>query len=224
MIPDSTATPRRTFLSWLGLSGAAAALPLNLSAPHANAGPDPVTKAWDMSWTKRVNGKYRAVFDSPAIGGAAERGSMWRAQYAEVFGIAPAKLSAVLVIRHSGITMAMNDAFWDEFNLNRPSGRGGNAAAAAAAAAAATAPADSTAHPATPKGNASREAVEAFIKEGGIVLACNLAFGMIVSRYKGDDARKQAIDHLIPGVILQPSGPFALMRAQDAGCHYMMAS
>ncbi|HEY4320307.1 MAG TPA: hypothetical protein VGM77_03930 [Gemmatimonadales bacterium] len=219
MIPDSTATPRRTFLSWLGLSGAAAALPLHFTEPHASGGPDPVTKAWDMSWTKRVNGKYRAVFDSPAIGGAADRGSMWRAQYAEVFGIAPAKLTAVLVIRHSGITAAMNDAYWDEFNLNRPSGRGGNAAAAPAAT-----PADSTAHRALPKGNASRESIEQFMKEGGIVLACNEAFAMIVSRFKGDDARKQAIDHLIPGIILQPSGPFALMRAQDAGCHYMMAS
>lgn len=216
MFDESAPTARRTFLSWLGLSGAAAALPLGFARPDASSdGPAQVGDKWDMSWTKKVNGKYRAVFDSPAIGGAAERGSMWRAQYAEVFGIAPAKLSAVLVIRHAGITAAMNDAFWDEFNLNRPSSRAG----------APTPPVADSLHPAnTPKGNASREDIEKFMKEGGIVLACNVAFGMMVSRYHGDDARKQAIDHLIPGVILQPSGPFALMRAQDAGCHYMMAS
>jgi hypothetical protein len=216
MHEQTAPTARRTFLSWLGLSGVAAALPLGIGARRDDdSGLKPVDDKWDLSWTKRVNGKYRAVFDSPAIGGAAERGSMWREQYAQVFGIAPSKLSAVVVIRHSGITAIMNDAFWDEFNLNKPSGR----------QAAAAAPADSTARPPQlPKGNGSREGIEQFMKEGGIVLACNVAFGMIVGRYKGPDARKQAIDKMIPGVILQPSGPFALMRAQDEGCHYMMGS
>ena len=35
-----------------------------------------------------------------------------------------------------------------------------------------------------------------------------------------DVARKTAFGYLVPGVILQPSGVFAALRAQDAGCRY----
>ena len=37
-------------------------------------------------------------------------------------------------------------------------------------------------------------------------------------------ARKQAIGYLVPGVILQPSGVFAAIRAQEAGATYLRAS
>ena len=36
--------------------------------------------------------------------------------------------------------------------------------------------------------------------------------------------RKQAIAYLVPGVILQPSGVFAAIRAQEAGATYLRAS
>ena len=61
------------------------------------------------------------------------------------------------------------------------------------------------------------------------MLACNFAFGEMVQKFVGadklskDDARKRALEHLIPGVILQPSGVFAALRAQQAGCNYLLA-
>jgi hypothetical protein len=70
----------------------------------------------------------------------------------------------------------------------------------------------------------------AFIASGGIVLACNFAFGEMVAKVKeadklsSEDARKRALEYLIPGVILQPSGGFAALRAQQAGCSYLLAS
>ena len=39
-----------------------------------------------------------------------------------------------------------------------------------------------------------------------------------------EEARKQAIAFMVPGVILQPSGVFAALHAQDAGCKYLRAS
>jgi intracellular sulfur oxidation DsrE/DsrF family protein len=33
-----------------------------------------------------------------------------------------------------------------------------------------------------------------------------------------------ALKHLLPGVTLQPSGVFAVLRAQEAGCQYLLAS
>ena len=65
---------------------------------------------------------------------------------------------------------------------------------------------------------------------GGIALACNLAFGDVVEKFMKEDkldaaaARQRATEHLVPGVILQPSGVFAVLRAQEAGCRYILAS
>jgi len=39
-----------------------------------------------------------------------------------------------------------------------------------------------------------------------------------------EEARKQAIGYMVPGVILQPSGVFAAIHAQDVGCKYLRAS
>ncbi len=69
-----------------------------------------------------------------------------------------------------------------------------------------------------------------FIADGGIVLGCDLAFGYAAQRYKKDPksdsaaARAEALKALVPGVILQPSGIFAVMRAQQAGAGYIKAS
>jgi hypothetical protein len=73
-------------------------------------------------------------------------------------------------------------------------------------------------------------ALDKFIARGGIALGCNLAFGdcveLVKSKENLDDAaaRKQALSFLVPGVILQPSGVFAAIRAQEAGAIYLRAS
>jgi hypothetical protein len=213
---------RRTFLSYLGLGAVAStfnASTLSAADLELAGGLDPVNETWDLSWTKKIHGKYRAVFDIPTmVGDPTARAVMWRDQYKQVFGLADKQLSAVVVVRHQGIAQVMDDAYWNEFNPRRPAagGRGGSTANQAPADTAA-----STGH--STRGNGGSKEISAFIAAGGIVLACNVAFGMMVADFHGSDARAQAIKHLIPGVILQPSGPFALMRAQDEGCHYMMA-
>ena len=73
-------------------------------------------------------------------------------------------------------------------------------------------------------------ALDRFIARGGIVLACNLALQDMIEVIQKKDgvaadvARKTALGYLVPGVILQPSGGFAALRAQDAGCRYLRAS
>ena len=52
----------------------------------------------------------------------------------------------------------------------------------------------------------------------------------VVPRYQSamnvsaDEARKVAMTHLLPGVVLMPSGFFAVSRAQEAGCQFIPAS
>jgi hypothetical protein len=68
------------------------------------------------------------------------------------------------------------------------------------------------------------------LSRGVVVLACNLALqdcvDLITKTDKIDaaEARKRAIAYLVPGVILQPSGVFAVTLAQEAGASYVKAS
>ena len=143
-----------------------------------------------------------------------------------MLGAAPRDLSTVLVLRHNGITLAMQQAFWDKYGIGK---------------------AKNALHPITQEPtdrnpallSSSRNEVPAdfdavaldkFISRGGIALGCNLAFADCVQIVKSKegvsdaDARKQAIGYLVPGVILQPSGVFAVIRAQEAGAIYIRAS
>jgi hypothetical protein len=63
-----------------------------------------------------------------------------------------------------------------------------------------------------------------------VVLACNLALQdcadliQQADKVNAAEAKKRAVSYLIPGVILQPSGVFAVTRAQEAGASYVKAS
>jgi hypothetical protein len=220
-------TPRREFLSWLGAGGVVAASGVRPGTTHRSIGlPQPVSDKWDMSWCERVNGSVRAVFDSPHVdeGSALFRAQVWRDEHQEVYGTAPAQCSAVIVFRHEAIPLVMNDAFWARFNMGKElklkDGKGKKWTTINPIA---------TRTPGTPDKYAAYN-LASFLGSGGIVLACNFAFGEMVNRFKeadkvsDDEARKRALDQLVPGVILQPSGVFAALRAQQAGCAYLVAS
>jgi hypothetical protein len=224
------ATQRRDFLGWLGgtslfaLGGAPAAF----RAPSFGASdhPAPLDDKFDVSWTDKVQGKFRAVFDSPELaeGAALFRSMIWCDEYKAVYGTARSEMSPVLVVRHQAIHLAMNDEYWKRFKIGKevklktPEGKKW-----------AEANPIRVSPPGTPE-KFSRYNLETFIAEGGVVLACNLAFSTPVSKFQEKDklddatARQRAIEHLIPGVVLQPSGVFAVLRAQEAGCKYILAS
>jgi len=228
---------RRDFLAWLGGSSmfAIAGAPLGFRAPTAPSRADralngshaePIDETFDVSWADRVQGKYRAVFDSPEIseGAALFRAIIWCDQYKSTYGTARAEMSPVLVLRHQAIHLTMNDEYWKRFKIGKevklktPQGKKW-----------AEANPIRTAAPGTPPEFAKFN-LEQFVKDGGIVLACGLAFADVVEKFKKGDglddeaAKKRAREHLVPGVILQPSGVFAVLRAEEAGCRYIMAS
>jgi hypothetical protein len=219
---------RRDFLNSVAASSLLAAFPLPapLTEVERRAAGQPVDSTWDLSWVDRLRGKSRAVFDSPEVseGGALFRAAMWRQQHAKVFGTPLSDLTPVIVIRHAAIPMVMDDAHWEHIGVGKDL---------------------KLKDPATNKWskiNPFAKAlptdppdmkdfnIAAFLASGGIILACNLAFGQIVSQWKDkdkvsdDEAEKRAKAHLLTGVILQPSGFFAVLKAQDEGCKYMMGS
>jgi hypothetical protein len=201
---------------------AALALPENDAPTH----PAPFDASWDLTWIDRLTGKYRAVFDAPgfADGTAIVRSMLWCDEYKDVYGTTRAAMSAVLVLRHTGIWLALSDAYWKRFKVGKEislrSPDGGRWAEEN--------PALSTA-PGTPAAF-SRYTLPQFISEGGIALACDLSLRQAVRSITHADALddaaagERAREALVPGVILQPSGVFAALRAQEAGCKYIVAS
>ena len=132
-------------------------------------------------------------------------------------------MSPVVVMRHRAIDLVLDDEYWHRFKIGKElkikneKGKW------------------TEVNPISAKSVGSDEKetkykLEPFMASGGIVLACAWAFGEVVSRFKEKEkleqsaASAQARQHLIPGVLLQPNGIFAALRAQEAGCQYILAS
>jgi len=221
---------RRDFLGRLAASaalagGVAGASPGRL---RAESGPRAVSDKWDMSWIDRINGKFRGVFDSPKIedGGQIFRAAIWQSQVTEVYGVKDADVNSVLVIRHGGIPLAMDDAFWERHQIGKKRKMKDPWTGKTAVAN----PIRSyQGKPDVPPSMAGTS-LEGYMAKGGIVLACNFAFGLMVhleseltKETDRDAVRTRLLSNLVPGIILQPSGFFALLEAQRAGCHLFAA-
>jgi hypothetical protein len=185
-------------------------------------------QGFDSSWTAKVTGKSKAVMDVPEIesGLGVWRSGITKKQLMDVLKLPANDVTMVLVLRHNGIYLAMNQAFWDAFGIGK--------------AHKVTSPADgkpTDKNPALLDAKAGLPAqfdglsIPQFLAGGGIVLGCDLAFGlyivpMVKARDKSTDtaARTAALKYVLPGVNLQPSGVFAAIRAQQVGCAYVRAS
>ncbi len=220
-------TNRREFLGHAAGATLFGVMPLALS-PTAVASAPPLGDEWDVTWANRLTGKHKAVFDCAEVesGYGVWRASIWAHQYQDVLGVKPNDLSTVVILRHNGIVLAMQQAFWDKYKIGetkkithpvtlQPTDR--NPALLSSSRGEAPASYDAF-------------ALDKFVARGGIALACNLALQDCIDLIRTKDgvtpeeARKQAIAAMVPWVILQPSGVFAAVKAQEVGCSYVRAS
>ena len=224
-------TNRRHFLDQLatgalavgGLSLAAAALPRQLEAASAAASGN-----WDTRWPSRLRGRIKSVFDVPEVesGYGVWRVSIWTRQFEAELGASASNLSAALVLRHNAIVLAMQQSFWDRYGV--------------AEVAKATHPLTGEATTRNPALLASSDGVPApydsfaltpLMSRGHVVLACDLALrdmAALVAKVDGvsaETANERAVAGLVPGVVLQPSGVFAVLLAQhQSQAMYIRAS
>jgi hypothetical protein len=185
------------------------------------------TEDWDTTWSGKLNGKYKAVFDNtePESGYGVWRAAAWAKQYMDVRKATAADLSPIVILRHNAIILAMQNSFWDKYGIGAS---------------------NKVSHPLTMQPVAKNPALldekdgipEPFnnaglhkqLARGVTVLACNLALQDMVDLIQRTDkvdaaeARKRAVGYVVPGVILQPSGVFAATLAQEAGASYVKAS
>lgn len=222
-------TTRRDFIERLaGSTALLGAMPGALAAMGSGdpAPAPPAPGAWDMSWVARVKARHKAVIDATHIEGGDPvfRAGMWKGGFIETEGAKPADFSTVLVLRHEAIALAMTQEFWAAYDVAKKRVPAGD--------------------PPTPKNPALRNSkrdgnppmlddlmLDRYLANGGIALACNVALTLLCvpliaerDKLSADEAHQKAVSMLVPGVILQPSGVFATLRAQQAGCLYVLGS
>jgi hypothetical protein len=221
---------RRDFLGKVTAGAAAySAMPLALALTACAAeGSNQAAGEFDLAWPGKLTGKHKAVFDMAEVeyGYGLWRGMAWAGQVQQYMNVAPTDVSLAIILRHNAIVLAMDQAFWDKYGVGKMK---------------------SVMHPMTQQLTDKNPALMGVAEgvpapfdaaalpkqqERGVVfLACNLAFNLDVvpivvaaDKVSEEEARKTALTHVLPGVLLQPSGVFAATRAQEAGCTYVKAS
>ena len=213
-------TQRREFLETLGMLMGA----MTVGAAELHAAPVPARSPWDTSWLNELaSAQYRVVFNANEIsdGTVMDEVRTFLDHFHDVHGTVDAQTRAVIVFRRLGAPMAFNDAMWDRYAIGEDikiAEPGTRRAARRNVFWRATADA-------SPQDVALQ--LETLQKRGAISLVCSIATNTWAKRTAArlhHDADAVAADvraNLVPGAILVPSGIYALIRAQNAGCAYM---
>jgi intracellular sulfur oxidation DsrE/DsrF family protein len=215
----TSTTPRRGFLSRVAAAVTAAGLstaaPSRLSAEPSTteSSADPALDAWFA----KIQGKHKIVFDMPEPNSGF--GAVWpRVYLATMNATYPAASTAVVIIRHGAIPLALGDAVWSKYNLGEMfSIKDGDA------------PAKRNPYAKITGLPLPQIGVAELVNSGVLVGACDVALTVYSSGaaqkmgMTPEAVKKEWVAGLIPGVQVVPSGVMALGRAQELGCVYCFA-
>ncbi|HEX4683277.1 MAG TPA: hypothetical protein VH277_11225 [Gemmatimonadaceae bacterium] len=211
---------RRVFLGQFGML--AASLTVDADELHASAGP--TSGPWDTSWLDRLAAaQYRVVFNTSEVsdGSVLSYVGSFLDDFHTVHGTGDAQTRPVVVFRRLGIPMALNDALWQRYAIGEDQKIKDPNTKAPATRNVYWKPRDGA------TGWEAQYGLEPLQQRGLISLVCNVALGNwaagMARKYQRDPEAVKAEwrENLIPGAILVPSGIYALIRAQNAGCAYM---
>jgi hypothetical protein len=237
-------TPRREFLGQIAVSALALATtacansanPQTAATPAATAtqprARPQIPQTWDDSWSARLTAaKHKAVFDMPELqdAEALDHAALWLEGLRTALGAAPGDARVAIIIRHAAVVAAFNDAMWSKYEIGKvrkfkDDSTGKWAVRNPFASPTPPKPDGPPARPSRP--DRPGDTLDWFAQYGHTLLACNVAtLGMSSILAKKVNGQMNAIydelkANLIPGVILQPSGIYALHRAQEAGCSF----
>jgi intracellular sulfur oxidation DsrE/DsrF family protein len=215
-------THRRGFLEKLGATSVAlfGAGPLEAAIPND---PPPAGAPWDMSWLERLKpAAYRAVIDANVLeeGYAADLANGLMNDFREVSGTADDQVRIVIVARRLGTPLVFGDALWEKYPIGEDTKMNDR---------------DGKPYRRNPfyraRPGASPESavtkLESLQQRGVTLLVCNIAANNwargLAQTVKADveQVRKDVFANFVPGTLVMPSGVFAIMRAQNAGCALM---
>jgi len=239
-------TPRRQFIGELAAGAAAlaavacapaaAATTASSQAPTPAALPSVVKHAslpeqseikWDTSWMDRITAKHKVVFDSPEIndGDALYMAAGYFGWVKDVFKTGDSDASVVVVLRHSAVPMLYNDAMWAKYDLGAETKTTDPSTKKPAKRNVFHQKVDKGGKPAT--GDEASAAIAPLASRGVIFLGCDLATRRYASRLAEKTKQQESAvyeelrQNLVPTATLMPTGIFATLLAQEAGCSKM---
>lgn len=201
-------TARRGFFTRIAgvmALGAAAFVPTEPRAEvEAEDGPD---------WPGKLTGRHKQVVDAYAINEGFP--------LAFVLNFLEPNKSAtgVIILRHEAFPLALNHAMWEKYKIGETEKINDPETKAAAVK-----------NPYfEPKAGVLRNdktAIDKLLARGTVFGACNLALRGHARRLAknagvtADEATKEFVANIIPGITVIPSGVWGVNRAQEAGCSY----
>lgn len=227
MIDMKRTTPRRAFLGTLaagaaGLGIAGLASPMVLGNESQPAPPSADHAAFD-AWLKKIKGKHRQVFDatSPHEGFPLIWARVFLMTNKQV-GVADNDVTAVIVLRHDAIPLAMDDKLWEKYKFGeifKVTDKGTNAPALR----------NIYQDPKPDEFLLPDIGVSHLTKSGVLLGVCDMALTVYSSHVAADmkmdpaECKKEWVAGILPGVAIVPSGVLAVNRAQEKGCTYCFA-
>jgi intracellular sulfur oxidation DsrE/DsrF family protein len=215
----ASTTGRRGFLGGIAAVAAAAglsgALPTRLAAENA-PGDTALDPALD-AWFGKIKGKHRMIFDAPEPNSGMV--AIWPRVYLNTMEATyPGQATAVVILRHAALPLAMNDALWAKYSLGEMFGvKDGEV------------PAKRNPYATITGLPISGLGIAELLKSGVLVGACDVALTIYSSGaakkmgLNPEAVKKEWIAGLLPGVQVVPSGVLGVARAQELGCAYCFA-
>ena len=204
----------------LGLAGLAN--PLELAAQPLEPRSEADVKSFE-AWLGRIKGKHKQVFDSMMLDNGMSLA------YARVFlmtnkavGAADEDVTAVLVLRHEAIPIALEDRLWAKYKI-------GEIAKVQDGMTKAPSERNFFWKPKPKDLPLPGMAVNELLESGVLIGVCDMAltvFSRELSEKAGmtpEDCKKDLVAGVLPGIQIVPSGVLALNRAQEHGCTYCWA-
>jgi intracellular sulfur oxidation DsrE/DsrF family protein len=215
----ASTTARRGFIGRIAAAAAAAglsgAVPSRLAA-ETPAGDASLDAALD-AWFGKIKGKHKIVFDAPEPNSG--MAAIWPRVYLDTMKATyPGDATAVVILRHAAIPLAMNDALWEKYKLGETF-----------AINAGDVPATKNPYAKITNLPLPGLGISELLNSGVLIGACDVALTVYssgVAQKMGlapEAVKKEWVAGLFPGVQVVPSGVLGVARAQELGCVYCFA-
>lgn len=216
---------RRQFIGALALGATASTISVLTNPVYGKSKfEDPVHMNDADEWFKKVKGSHRIVYDGSTPHGGFPIIWNWAFYLTNNgTGTADSDMTAMTVLRHSALGLALEDRVWKKYNLGAVFGVNDNATGE---------PSLRNPYYDPQEGDFPLPGVDGIKRlqeRGAMFCACDLATQV----YSNAVATKMELDPkavyedwisgVLPGIQLVPSGVWALGRAQENGCGYIFA-
>ena len=218
---------RRKFFTSIALGVGASAFPNfvedfeNLETVNSNStiNPDELS-----NWFKKIKGEHRVVYD-----GSQPHNTLpitWNWAFLESnnsVGVKDSNITAITVLRHTGIVFAFKSEIWEKFKLGEIVGFSDNQTGKPALRNTVYEPKEGD-MPLPPI-----QGIKDLQARGSLFCVCDLAtkvYGSVIAKKMSlnpDDVYAEMVAGILPGVQLVPSGVWALGRVQNNKCAYIFA-